>query len=160
MVKITYWMTTGVTELKEYLHQVYFGKSKSYKIKILAILLFTLGIFLLWNPLDLDNKIGIILIFIAIFIFLFFPEKSIDSNMEVYIFFFLTGWLIIMSFITSDMNLDTFFFSVVLGMLIVKEFANGYLSPPLKKKLSILTLIFFSLSMIFVAEKVISVFNI
>jgi len=160
MVKITYWLTTGANELKEYLHQVYSAKSDLYKAKILAIFLFTLGVFLLWKPLGLDNKMSITLIFIAIFIFLFFPEKNRNEEIELYILFFLIGWLIIMVFITDDQDFNTFFFSVVLGILIVKEFANGYLTPLLKKKLTILTLLFFSLSILLVAEKIISIFNI
>jgi hypothetical protein len=156
-------MSKGVKELKEYFHQVYFGKSESYKVKILGIILFALGIFIFLNPFGLDNKIGLTLVFIAIYMFLFFPQEgkeSNDYNIEVYIFFFLTGWLFIMTLITSKMNLDTFFFSIVLGILIVKECGNGYLTPSLKKKLLILTLIFFSLSMILVVERIISFLNI
>jgi hypothetical protein len=160
MVKITYWLTTGINGFKEYLHQVYFARSDLYKGKILAIFLFTLGVFLLWKPLGLDHKISITLIFIAIFIFLFFPEKNRNEEIELYILFFLIGWLIIMAFITDDQDFNTFYFSVVLGILIVKEFANGYLTPPLKKKLTILTLLFFSLSILLVAEKIINIFNI
>jgi hypothetical protein len=158
MVKTINRMTISVNKLKKYLHQVYFDKSAPHTVKIIAVFLFALGIFLLWNPFGFDNKTGIILIFIAIFIFLFFPEKSINSNIEVYILLFITGWIIIMSFITMDMDIDTFLFSIVLGMLIIKEFANGYIKPTVKKKLSILTIIFFSLSILLVAEKIISIF--
>lgn len=149
----------GFRELKQYIYQVYNGKSEAFKAKILAIILFTLGIFLLWSPLGLNNKIGITLVFIAIFLSFFYPEERSHNNIEAYIFLFLIGWLIIMSLITINGNLDVFFISVVFGMLIVKEFANGYLTSPWKKKLSILTLVFFSLSMVLIAERIISFFS-
>jgi len=157
-MKANYWMTTRIQKFKNYLHQVYFGKSKSYTVKILGIILLTLGIFLFWAPFGFDKKISITLIFIAIFIFLFFPENITKNDIEVFVFFFLTGWLIIMSFITDDTMLDSFFLFIVFGILICKELANGYLTPPLKKKLSIISLIFFSMSVILIVEKVISYF--
>lgn len=152
--------TKKINKIEQYFYQVYFGKSESYKHKILGILLFTLGVILLWNPLGIDDRIGITLIFISIFIFLFFPEKRIDNNIGFFIFFFLIVWLIIMAVITDSKRLDSFFFFTVLGILICKELANGYLTPPLKNKLSFLALVFFSLSIILVAENIISFFNI
>lgn len=152
-------MPTRIKELKQYLNQIYFIRWNHNIAKIFGIILFIFGIILLVNPLGSDNKLSVLLIFFGIYIFLFFPEKNMDNNIELYIFLFLTGWLVIMTFLTVDKNLDIFFISVVFGMLMVKEFANGYLSPPLKKKLSILTLVFFSLCMVLVAERIINFFS-
>ena len=167
MVKIITWMTKGITELKEYLLQVFFDKSQSFKVKILAIFLSTLGflfitISIILRPLFSTNDIGtvgIILFFMGIFIFFFFPEKIIEGEnpIESFVFFFLTGWLIFMTFIALGLNY-IFFISVVFGILILKEFANGYLTPPLKKKLSMLAFVFFFLSLLLIVEKIINVF--
>ena len=123
------------------------------------MIFFTIGVFLLSFPSDINNKIAITLIFIGMFIFLFFPEKSINNHNDIYVFTFLIAWLILITIITNDENLDIYFFSMVLGMLIIKEFANGYIQQPLKRRLRILTLVFFAFSMILVAEKVISFFS-
>lgn len=152
-------MVIHFRNVKQYFYQLFHDKSDLYFLKILGIVFACLGVFLLSYPNDVNNKIGVMLVLISIFIFLFFPEKRITNHYHAYIFLFLIIWLLFMTFITNSKNLDTFFFSVVLGMLIVKEFSNGYIAPPLKKRLSILTLVFFSLSMILVAEKVISIFN-
>lgn len=167
MVKIISWITTGVTELKENLNQVFFDKSQSYKVKIPAIFLFSLGVLLILISLDLNDQnpnnidigiIGIMLFFMGIFIFLFFSEERSQNNNENYIFLFLTGWLIIMSLfsITFSSRLNFFLF-IVFGILICREFASGYVTPLLKKKLSILTLVFFSMSMMLIAEKILNI---
>ena len=140
-------------------HKVFFDKSESFITKMIGVFLFSIGIFLFSYPLGVDNKIGLTFVFIGIFFILFFPKERTHLNIEFYLFFFLIGWLLIMTVLTNGLDFDTFFFSIVLGLLIVKEFANGYLTESLKKKLSILTLVFFSLSMILVAEKVISFFS-
>jgi hypothetical protein len=191
MLKANYWMTKRIQEIKEYLYQVFFGKSESYKVKILGIILFTIGVilffvffdpftFLLWVLYDTPNfglnyiydnfnfiTISIILIFFGLFIFLFFPENNTKNNKEIYIFFFLAGWLIIMSFIAPNKEspfllngLDYFCLFIVFGILICKELANGYITPRLRKRLSILSLGFFSLSMIVIAIKVYSFFKV
>ena len=136
--------------------------SKLYKVDILVVFLICLGIFLFWGPLGLNHQFGITLFLLAVFIFFFFPRKketSVHSIIEYYIFFFLIGWLIFMFFLTINIgHWDVFFIFVVLGMLVIKECANGYLTPPLKKKLSILTLVFFSFSMILIVITILSYF--
>lgn len=169
-------MLTGVKELKKYFHQIYFDISQSYKVKITAIILFILGIFLIFYSVFSDSilfkdnaplpnlflisniKIGLMLFFMGIFMFLFFPKNSIQQRAEFYTFFFLTGWLFIMVFIGIDTRTNFFLFTVV-GILICKELVNGYLTPSLKKKLSILTLVLFSMSMILIVVKIINDFH-
>jgi hypothetical protein len=156
MNDIDYRKTRGINAFIQFLY------SKLYKVNILVIFLISLGIFLFWMPLGLNHQFSITLFLIAVFIFFFFPRKrdtSIRYNIEYYIFYVLIGWLIIMFFITIDIgHWDVFFISVVFGMLIIKECANGYLTPPLKKKLSILILVFFSFSMILIAITILSYF--
>lgn len=164
MVKIISWIKTGIAESKEYLLQIFFDSSKSSKVKIPAILIFILGNVLILISLVSDlpfvnNYNGIILFFVGIFIFLFFPERRIQKDIEFYIFFFLIGWLILMSFIAMNTRLNFFLFTVI-GILICKELANGYLTPLLKKKLSFLTIVLFSMSIILIIEKVINYFSI
>jgi len=159
MVKVNQRINTGIKELTRYLNQFYYGPSVSYWIKILGIILLTIGNFVLWTPLGVNDKIGLSLIFIAIFMLFFTPEKSIQKGNENKIFIFLTLWVLLMFFITGGSNIDTFFFFVVFGMLICMELAWVYLTPQLKKRLSFLILIFFSLCMVIVAEKVISFFH-
>jgi len=159
MVKVNQRIDTVIKELKHYLDQFYYGPAESYWIKILGIILLTIGIFVLWTPLGVNDKIGLCLIFIAIFMLFFTPEKSIQRRNENKIFVFLTLWVVLMFFITGGSNIDTFFFFVVFGMLICMELVGVYLTPQLKKRLSFLILIFFSLCMVIVAEKVISFFH-
>jgi hypothetical protein len=152
-------MAIRIKNIKKTFQNLNPDKFQSNKIKILGIFLFIIGILSFWNPLGMDIKTGLSVIFIAIYIFLFFPqENNNDYLIELYVFLFLFGWLIIMTFITNDMNFDTFFFSIVLGMLILTECTNGYLSSRVKKKLSILSLIFFSISMLLVLGRIISFF--
>jgi hypothetical protein len=153
-------INAGIKKLQHDLIQFINGPPVVYWIKIIGIILLTTGIFILCFPVDVNDTIVLSYIFIAIFILFFIPGENIQLTNDVYIFFFLTAWLIIMFFILNDGAIETFFFSVVLGMFIAKEFANGFITPQFKKRLSIVTLVFFSISMILVAEKVISVFNI
>jgi len=149
-----------ITEFKHYLDQYYFDKSVSYRIRIFSIILLTIGILLFWDPLHITIKLSLSLVFIGIFILFLIPTKSYQIDMEIRIVILLTTWLLFIFIITNDLNFDIFFFLLVLGMLTCKELSQVFLTPFLKKRLSLLCLIFFSLCMVLVAEKVISYFSI
>lgn len=167
-------MIKKIKEVKQYFNEIYFNIYNSHKVKIPAIILISLGILLIFysifsdnilfknnppisNPLISDIKIGLILFFLGIVIFFFFPENTERQHTEIYIFFFLTGWLFLISFITIETR-TTFFLYNAVGSFICKELVNGYLTPSLKKKLSLLTLLSFSICMIIVTVKIINDF--
>ncbi len=153
-------MLTPFKKIKIQINLLFFSKSISYWIKILGIILLSLGIFLFWIPLGVNFKIGLIFVIIAIFMLFFITEKSIHNKNDNKIFIFLLIWVLIMFFITGESNIETFFFSIVLGMIICMELTNNYLTIQMKNRLFILTLYFFICCIIVVVEKVISFFHI
>lgn len=173
-MKGSYFMIQEINQIKEHVNGLYFNIYNSYKVTIPAIILLIIGLFLIFysifsdtilfknnppitNHFISDIKIGLIFFFLGIYILLFFPENARKQHTEIYIFFFLTGWLFFVSFITIQTR-TTFFLYNAAGSFICKELVNGYLTPLLKKKLTIMTLVFFSTCMIIVTVKIINDF--
>jgi hypothetical protein len=160
MVKVYQRNIPKIKELKRYLNQSFFDKSVSYRMRIYGIILFAIGILFFCNPFAISYKIGLSMVVIAVFMLFLIPADRNQIDMGVKILVFVSGWVLLMFVITDHLNLTTFFFLVVLGMIICKELTEVILAPHLKKRFTILILIFFSVSMILFLEKIINIFRI
>jgi hypothetical protein len=160
MVRINHRMTTGIKELKQYLHEIYSDKSVSYKSSILGIILFTLGILVFLIPLGLDNKIGLSLLFTGFFIVLFITENNISTAFDRFFILIIILWVWIVFFITDSVSVDIFIFLLLLGILISLELTAKFLTSSLKKRLILMSGILCIVYVLFLAEKVISYLNI
>jgi hypothetical protein len=160
MVKVNQRNIPGINELRRYLHQSFFDRSVSYRLRIYGILLLIVSILFFINPFAVNYKIGFSLLVIAVFMIFLFPAGSNQIGMEIKILISVSGWVLLMFVITGHLNLTTFFFLVVLGIIICKELTEVILSPPLRKRFTFLILIFFSVSMILFLEKIINIFHI
>jgi hypothetical protein len=136
----------GIRELNENLDQSSIDRSFSYKMKIFGISLTLIGILVF--SLKIVPRLGICLGVIGILVFSLFPADSTQIELAKKIIFFLIGWIFFVLFIGDTSTLDTFFFLIVVGMVICKELTEVLLTSQLKKRLTILILMFFSASMI------------
>jgi hypothetical protein len=115
-------------------------------MKIFGISLTLIGILVF--SLKIVPRLGICLGVIGILVFSLFPADSTQIELAKKIIFFLIGWIFFVLFIGDTSTLDTFFFLIVVGMVICKELTEVLLTSQLKKRLTILILMFFSASMI------------
>lgn len=160
MIKVNSRMTIRIKEFYHYFQRVFFGKSLSYIIKIIAAYIFTIGVFMFLFTLGLNNKTGLTLILTGLIIFFCITDKNINIIFDSIIILILILWVWIIFFITGGGSLGIFFFLIVIGMLIIKEFTDIFLTSNLKKRILFLISIFCFVYVIFIVEKIISYLNI
>jgi hypothetical protein len=141
-------------------HHLNFKKSLSNSMRILGVILFSIGILFFIYPLYINYRLGLLLILIGAFLLFFISDKSTNVDLDRNITFLLIFWLLVMFYMTVGWGVDIFFFSIVLGMIIIKELIDEWLSTQIRKKMIILNSMFFIIFMIFMAEKIINYVNI
>jgi len=102
-------------------HHLNFNKSLSNSMRILGVLLFSIGILFIIYPLYINYRLGLLLILIGAFLLFFISEKSTNVELDRNITLLLILWLLVMFYMTVGWGVDIFFFSIVLGMIIIKE---------------------------------------
>jgi len=156
MIKFNNFENGGIKELKSYLNQFYFDKSTSYKTRILGIILICFGIISFYKSFFIDIRFGITLILIGGFMIFLISEKSTPISIDFKITLFLTSWVLIMYFLTGRLKFEIYIISIFLGILIIKELSDEFITKTLKKRITILILIFLAIYILFILEKIIS----
>lgn len=131
--------------------------STLFKIRIIGILIFSIGFILFLNSNILGINITVTFLLIGIFIVLL-PSKisTNDNRKDIYIIGYIIIWIILIFLVTNHLNLEILFILNFLGILVIKEITNNISSEALKLRLNIFVFLFFLLFIFIVITKIIN----
>jgi hypothetical protein len=147
--------------LKKYFNQIYFNNSKINQHNIIAILLITIGVFLLYIPISNIEKIGVVLIIIGFFLIVLKTDKTANDTKELPIMLIMIIWIIVVYIIivmTSSV-IDILLFLVLIGLLVINEFTSKVISLRQKNRMHFVIFIFVMIIIIILIKKIISMSN-
>jgi hypothetical protein len=144
------------SELNTYLDKISLKPSTLFKIRIIGILILSIGFIFFLNSIVLGVNIAVTFILIGIFIVILPSKKNtIDNGKDIYIIGFIIIWIIIIFFITIHFNLEILFILNFLGILVSNEITNKISSEALKLRLNLFVFLFFLFFIIVVITKII-----
>lgn len=147
--------------MKKYFNQIYFNNSKINQHNIIAILLITIGVFLLYIPISNIEKIGVVLIIIGFFLIVLKTDKTANDTKELPIMLIMIIWIIVVYIIivmTSSV-IDILLFLVLIGLLVINEFTSKVISLRQKNRMHFVIFIFVMIIIIILIKKIISMSN-
>jgi hypothetical protein len=149
-----------INDLSNYIIQKYSGRQISYKIKIIGLILILFGIMCFWIPYEFGYNFAVIFFLWGIGLIFFISEQSnqIETDfafMSIIIFFIVFLYLFLFA-----INSDIFFILILLGVLLIKEFSDEYFTSHFRKRVSVLIVVLFFISIFIVVEKIINILHI
>jgi len=149
--------------LKKHFNQIYFNISKVNQYNIVAILLITVGAFLvLYSYISNIEKIGVVLAIIGFFLIVMKTDKTTNDTKELPIMMIMIIWTIFLYVITILTNsiIDYLFFLVLIGLLVINEFTSKVISVHQKNRMHFVIFIFLIIIVMILIKKIISMSNI
>ena len=129
-------------------------------VKIIGILFFIVGLFMISQTIPGTQKLGIILTLVGI-IFIFFisiKHPEIHGN-DLFVALALSICVIASYFITFQMKSDVFFSVILVGFLIIIEFSQEYISKTFQKRLNIMLFFLLMVFFLIIAEKIVTILH-
>lgn len=149
--------------MKNNINQKSFGFSLFYSYSIIGLIIIITGIIFLFNPTNINMKIGISLILFGLFIIMIFnvneeaPQYKINGKQLTIVSIL---WIFLIFILSYNIDAEIFLIYVILGILLIKEFLVDYMNITLKKRMIVIFYILIILFIILIGQKVINIINI
>ena len=149
--------------MKNYINRTLFDNPILYSNSVIGLLLITVGIILLFNPININLKVSASMILLGLFVIMILDvnEKSLRKTINgKQLTFISTFWIFLVFIISYNIDAEIFLIIVILGILVLKELISDYMSNPLKKRMTVIFYLLIITFIILVGQKVINIIGI
>ena len=132
-------------------------------MRILGVIIFTVGIIFLFDPTVLRKKISTSLLLLGfLMIYLSYSKnKSAPRTLTgPHLLFVIAIWILLVFAFTIMAEVEIFIIVVIIGILALKVLTEQFIDPQIKKRMNILFYIFFIIFALFMVLRIINIVHI